>query len=452
MEYNSVKRLGLDHYDIDINKSYELYDQDTNNHIIVLFLNKENNVKCPYCNQYNHIKSKGTKFNTFKYSVPSEKNITIKLYKHSYVCTECKKYFLQRNPFVLESNSISLNTDIEILEALRDKTQTYSSVANKFKVSATYVVNLFDKKVDIKTLPLPEVLAIDEVYSKKLSKTKYCFILYAPHWHKIIDVLDCRKKLFLVDYFSRVPQSQKDKVIYVSMDMYETYRQTIRLCLPMAVICVDSFHVVKAINKNFNLVRIRIMKKHEKFKYEKSSYYWLLKKYWKFLLMDISNIKDGYFKVSKSGMTMDKHQIIHTMINVDSELKLAYELKEAYREFNLTSDTTNAEERLLELIFKFQKSKIPEYVETWKMLVNWQTEIINSFNIYNGKRISNGSMERVNRNIKTLFGISFGSSNFTRMRNRILFTNNENAPILGSRKEKTNKRVGKPRRPYKTEK
>ena len=144
------------------------------------------------------------------------------------------------------------------------------------------------------------------------------------------------------------------------------------------------------------------MKRYEKFKYQRSNFYWLLKKYPKFLLADVSNLPDGYIKVAKNGMTMSKYQIIDYCLSIDDELKRAYELKEAYREFNLTADIYNAEEKLDELIILFQNSKISEFIPFWKMLKNWKYEIINSFTRYNGKRISNGSMERINRSIKTL--------------------------------------------------
>ena len=65
------------------------------------------------------------------------------------------------------------------------------------------------------------------------------------------------------------------------------------------------------------------------------------------------------------------------------------------------------------------------------------------------KRISNGPMERVNRDIKLLYEVSFGSTNFERIRNRIMYCLNDNAPILGNRKDKTNKTIGKKRHPYK---
>ena len=45
--YVTIKRLELDHYDINYDKSYELYDQDTLNHTIILYLNKEARCYCP---------------------------------------------------------------------------------------------------------------------------------------------------------------------------------------------------------------------------------------------------------------------------------------------------------------------------------------------------------------------------------------------------------------------
>ena len=61
-------------------------------------------------------------------------------------------------------------------------------------------------------------------------------------------------------------------------------------------------------------------------------------------------------------------------------------------------------------------------------------------------------MERVNRDIKTIFSISFGSTNFTRVRNRIMFSINDSSPILYTRKNTSNKKKGKPRGPYKKKK
>ena len=52
--------------------------------------------------------------------------------------------------------------------------------------------------------------------------------------------------------------------------------------------------------------------------------------------------------------------------------------------------------------------------------------MINSFHIYKNKRISNGPMESINEQIKTIFKVSNGNTNLTRNRNRIIYSLNEN--------------------------
>lgn len=146
---------------------------------------------------------------------------------------------------------------------------------------------------------------------------------------------------------------------------------------------------------------------------------------------------------------MSQHEILEYIFTIDKRLEIAYHLLHEYRNFNQTATIENAEEWLDEVIQKFIRSGIKQYEKVWKMLKNWRLEIVNSFNKINGFRITNGSMERVNRDVKTMFRLSFGSTNFERMRNRIMFAINKDAPILYNRKNKTNKRKGKLRGPYK---
>ena len=118
---------------------------------------------------------------------------------------------------------------------------------------------------------------------------------------------------------------------------------------------------------------------------------------------------------------MNEFEMIEYMIKIDPKLEKAYELYHNYLAFNSNATPQNAAEWLDELILEYKASNIDKFIPVWKMLENWKIEIINSFNRVNDKRISNGPMERVNRDIKTLFRISFGSTNFTRMRNRIMY-------------------------------
>lgn len=246
-----------------------------------------------------------------------------------------------------------------------------------------------------------------------------------------------------------ISQAERDKVLFFSLDLYDHYRLIAQKYFPKAKISADSFHVVKNLLTDFQKIRIRVMKRFEHLKSEGSNYYWLYKKYWKILAKDKSKLHYKRIKVNKSRMYLTLRQIIDYMLSLDDTLKRAYELKEEYLNFNSTATIDNCELWLDEIIYKFQTSGIEEYIHFWKLLKAWRKEIINSFNRINGYRISNGPIERTNRDIKTIFRLSFGSTNFQRMRNRIMWVLNDDAPILYTRKNKTNKRKCKPRGPYK---
>ena len=60
-------------------------------------------------------------------------------------------------------------------------------------------------------------------------------------------------------------------------------------------------------------------------------------------------------------MVLDKYQILEYMLSLDDELRLAYDLKEEYRSFNLSASILDAKDRLLELIDKFKASVLSLY-------------------------------------------------------------------------------------------
>lgn len=427
LDFELLKKSNIKADKIDLNKSFASFNSNTCNLIIELFLKKEESVKCPVCDSSNvHIK--GSRCNQIKSTTLDSKNVIFNVHRRVYKC-ECGYSFTQENPVSYENRRIS--------------------VQKEFDVSVSYVVNLFDTKVDLRRLSLPTVLCIDEVYAKRLVKNSYCCVLFSPQWKKIVDVIDSRRKFDLIDYFSRIPIEEKNKVEFVSMDLWDSYRDVIKKCLPKAKISADPFHVVKNLVQCFQKIRIKVMYHYKHLKQEGSNYYWLYKKFWKFLITDLSKLSNEPIKVSKSGMVMSKYGIVENMLSLDSTLAKAYELKEEYRNFVATASIDSASVELDSLISKFKESRIKEYYPFIHIMEDWHDEIINSFNKMNNHKITNGPMERVNRDIKTIFGISFGSTNFNRVRNRIMFSINEGSPILAWRKSNSNKKVGKARGKYK---
>ena len=438
IDYMSLLRLGLDKYNIDCTKSYEIIIPGTYNDIINVYFNKEASYRCPRCNS-NMCSIIGSKINRIKYSSTYSNNLEMILHRRKFKCLSCNSIFLEFNPFSSNS-SISIMTEINIMDDIRNPTNTFKDIAIKYNVSNTYVSTLFDRKFDAKRNKLSTVLSIDEIHSKKLSKSSYCCVLFDPINNMIIDILNSRRKEYLKYYFSHMPLNERLKVKYVSIDMWESYKDIAEIYLPNAFICVDSFHVIKHLSDCFKTVRIRIMKKYSYLKKENNQLYWYFKSFWKFLMKDVNT--SDYIYIQKFKTYVSKGQIIDYMLSVSDELRLAYELKEDYRSFNrnVGYDPKVLYDELNNLIYRFRESNIEEYKEFYKLLNHWKVEIVNSFIKYNGIRISNSRVERFNGKLRNLIDISFGLSNFTRFRNRAFYCFNKNTHMLAFKKKGNNQR------------
>lgn len=104
-------------------------------------------------------------------------------------------------------------------------------------------------------------------------------------------------------------------------------------------------------------------------------------------------------------------------------------LKDTYLQLNKRSTFENAAEKLdcfLEDLYTFN---IPEFNSIGRTIKKWRQEIINSFDTYDGRRISNGPIESVNSRIKLIKGNANGYKNFDRFRKRVLYSLNSNSTI-----------------------
>lgn len=77
---------------------------------------------------------------------------------------------------------------------------------------------------------------------------------------------------------------------------------------------------------------------------------------------------------------------------------------------------------LLETVIAEYKLSDIKYMRNVAMtLENWKEEIINSFHIYDGRKLSNGPIKGRNRIVKIILRLANGYTNFNRFRNRVLY-------------------------------
>lgn len=426
-------------------KSY--LEDSLSDHIkLHIYLNKRE-LKCPYCNSQSKLKE--YKIKEIKHSIFIDIECSIIFHNKRMICLECGKTFMENNPFCFEGHKADIETEVSILNQLKDYKMTFKKLSDLYHLSITTIVRIFDRRIQIGKHPLSEWVSLDEFYSRRISSSGYCLTLFSPIHKKVLDVLPSRHKNSLIDYFSKISLLERKKVKYVSIDMWETYKTVAVKAFPHCVVAVDSFHVIKHLNKAMDNVRIKIMNKYKNNQGDKIGYYRLLKKFHYFFTTDISNIKFNPKKGSKYEYLHDKYGMLNKLLSIDVELKQAYELKEHYREFNLCSTFEESHERLNNMIDLFKTSKIEEFYPFISMLEDWFAEICNSFRIIENKRLSNGPIESLNSRVKILLKNACGYSNFDRFRNRLMYTLNKDEPIIGYNNKNSYNRVGKARGPYK---
>lgn len=218
---------------------------------------------------------------TLKHAVLVENDLIVVYRKRRYYCTACQKPFPENNPFSLPGKRISQATVIRIMKLLKRESITFSTAAELTDVSTTTVIKVFDEHAGIATVPLPRCLCIDEVYVSKYLQTEYACVLLDFDTGAIYDLIPSRKKGELSSYFSNINKGTRNYVKYISIDMWENYRDLAHRYFPNALVCVDSFHVVKNVNYAFDRVRIRIMNSYDRASEEYrllKRFHWLLKK------------------------------------------------------------------------------------------------------------------------------------------------------------------------------
>jgi Transposase and inactivated derivatives len=393
-------------------------DNETLNAYIVTIPEEK---ECPYCggilNSDGHARPK-----KIINSVLVQHKMVVHWSPHRFICKECGRTVTERNPFTYPGFSISFATIRQIMLDLKKSNLTYKDIAERNYVSITTVQHYFDSYINVPRARLPENLAIDEVHSSmaKYGSAFLC-VLYDNVTRQPVDILPCRSKHELSKYYERFSPEDREKVRFVTMDMWDPYRDTAHKYFKNCEVAADPFHVIEHLIGDFGTLRLQIQGQVE---YGSPSYYLL--KNWNWLLtasnVDLDNkpVMNRVFN-----RYMNHRDLLEMTLATSDELTSAYYLMKKYQYFNESCPEEEAAQQLDSLIEEFASSDISVYREFVILLNNWRTEIINSFHTPNGRRQSNALAESVNSQIKTYLAVSKGNSNFERFRRRILYCLND---------------------------
>lgn len=322
------------------------------------------------------------------------------LRKRRYECNFCGKTFYEKLDFLPPYARKTTRLTEFIVDKLKTLTST-KNIAESANVSANTVSRLLPC-LAVSVSSLPEVLCIDE-FKGNTGHYKYQVTLVDGKSRKIIDVLECRYKHFLCDYFKKFSLEERRKVKFFVTDLWETYKDIAMTYFPCAKIIADPFHFSRYAVKVVNQLRIEVQKQlpRKERRYFKHSR--------KLLLSRMCNLKNDE----------QKDNLKHILINYSEDLRIAYREKESFLDIVHNDNPDESIFLFNDWVKRNLESDISVLRECARTYQHWSVEIKNSLQF----PYSNGPTEGLNNKIKVLKRVGFGFSNFTNFKARILLLN-----------------------------
>lgn len=416
---------------------------------------------CPRCGYIMH--SRGVKVRTIKHPILRDGyKFIIKLRQRRWLCTNqnCKYNISDQFSFVNKSRRTTNITELLVVESFKDLNKTAAEIAREHNISDHLAIDIFNKHVQMKRLPLPEIISIDEVYLDMDSRCKYVLVIQDFITGDPIDLVKSRQKIITDDYFKKIPLAERNNVKYLISDMYQPYINYTNKYFPNAIAIVDSFHVMQwIIHKIDGFCRqlLREFKNRDETKARElaikqgkdtndldvpiSNEVYLLQKHRWVILQNTENIEydlpvkyNLHFK-----RYMSTYAIEEEYLNIHPDFFLIRELKEEYVQFNHSRfDNYQTTERALNAIIDiYEDCPIKMFNEFAETLKRYREPILNSFTYVEkttlkgpvSTRLSNGPIEGLNRKAKDMKRNGRGYINFDNLRNRFLFATRKN-PVI----------------------
>ncbi len=375
-------------------------------------------MRCPYCK--GKMIGHGHKRKLIKHPAVREHNGIIRYNANRYICKACGKTAMEKNPFSFSGFNSSFLLLRNAMKMLANLNYTLSMISDELNISATQLNTYIDSYITIPHRPLPESLGIDELHSKELSKrnSSYLCILVDNEKRSVYDVLDSRSKSNISLYFSDISREERRRVKYVTIDMWEPYRDVAKTYFPNCIVAVDPFHVVKHLHSNFERLRLDLMNHCD---YGSNAYY-LLKKWSWLLIADNVNLDNDRVYNRRFKMKLNRRDLKEMIFDAFPILYKAYHLKERYRKMNQECSYEEALYQYDEIAAAFKSCGIRQYEEFTSILFTWREEILNSFRRpFHDRKLSNAYTENINGKLRTYLSVSRGISNFKRFRKRVIY-------------------------------
>jgi transposase len=234
-------------------------------------------------------------------------------------------------------------------------------------------------------------LSIDE-FSHRKGRGRFATVVSDIEHSNLLEVINSHRQEEIIEALQDWPLEFREQIEEVSVDMWGGFPKVIEKVFPKARVVIDRFHVMKAVNEDFNQV---IKQSKKRFKHLK--------------------IKHAKYLLLKNGTELDEEQAeqVDQILGCAKRLREAYELKESFRDIYQTHQTP--EEARIQIQDWIHQGKIV-YCDSVKKIQNHLDGICQYFI----NRTTSGVMEGINNKIKLIKRQAYGFTNFENLRIRLL--------------------------------
>lgn len=336
-------------------------------------------------------------------------NTVLLLDKQRFYCKHCHSTFSAKTSLVDFHKQISNNTKLSVIIDLMNK-GSEKDISKRNNISTNSTNRILDEISKDKLIKnnglLPEIIGIDEFSATKDTISKMAFIIIDQTNKNIFDINNSRKSIDIEKYFKHYSKKERDKVKFITLDLYKPYYKLMHSLFRNAILIPDRFHIVIQARNALDKTRIKLCIKSNP-NYKK------LKKYWKLFLKDKRELDKENKKYQNCfKKEMSQYDIVTYLINTNDEL---YETYQIYQSILYSINTKNKD--IFLSIINGKNLKVSKYMKkAIKTFKNMEQYILNSFDY----EYSNGIVEGTNNVIKQIKHTACGYRKFKHLKARIM--------------------------------
>ncbi|WP_340094890.1 ISL3 family transposase [Nostoc punctiforme] len=313
--------------------------------------------------------------------------VYLKVPRRQFYCPNCQRYPTEKLDFLDIKRLHTQRYEQNIYE--RVKQSSMEQIVREEGLSYDEIKGIFDRVNKTQKKPNWEQvkrICLDEISMRK-GQGNFVTVVADISEGNVIEMIDSHRSEEIIEVLMKQAIEVREQVEEVSIDMWGGFPKVIKKVFPNAEIIIDRFHVMKVVNKDLNKLRRAAGITDRQSKY--------------LLLSNRVNLKPE--QIDKLEVVLGKSEC----------LKIAYEMKEKFREIYETNLTVKKGQKKIQEWLNHAQVFFRESAST---IENHLEGICNYFL----NRTTSGVMEGINNRIKLIMRQGYGFSNFNNFRNRVL--------------------------------